>query len=236
MKKSAILFALLLPMLLLGDNVTVGSTPMSEEVRAHIEKERGKKGMSEEEGELQTAGYVFDHFPSITYSSARHEFIKLNQSGSQALGNEEYSIAIEDASEWKISRYDLTKAFNWIPGDSLTITQNNRWFSKYDYRIINEANGTSVEANLFLGPLETGPYSHRIIAMNLATREIILSGNPFQLRHKVSSMDSILLKDWAVGQNVILGINSNTGFWGDSSCEALLINVNVNNCARSHEF
>ncbi len=231
--RATVLIALLFHTLLLADNVAVGSAPMSEEARAYIEQI---------EGELQTAGYVFDRFPAIGYTNAHHQFLQLKQYGSVVLDTLEHAIVLEDMSEWKISKYDHAKVRNWLvdlDNCLILITQNNRWFSKYDYRIINETNGTSIEADLFLAPEELGPNSHCIKAIDLGSREITLSGKrngqPIETRHRVSSQDAVIIKDWAVGHYVILGINSNTGFWGDSDCEALLINVNVNNCAKSHE-
>lgn len=224
--KRVAMFSLLLPTILFADNVAVGSRPMSEEAAEQVEKERGKKESAEEE-EQETASYVFDRYPPVYYSSSHHRLTSVT-----ILDNNECTIELEDGSVWKISSYDESKARHWKLDDPLTITQNNRWFTKYDYRIINKANGTSLEANLFLGPALLGEYSRFIIGIDHIQREILLSDNS---HWEISCLDSSIFKDWAIDDYLIIGTNSNTSIW-DSSSDAILINVNMNNCARAKQF
>lgn len=226
--KSLVLVSLILPSLLLADgdqHVAIGTRTMSEEAAAQIEAEKGKPSDTEEE--LESAGYVFDRYPPIYYSSSHYWLTAVT-----VLDNNQYTLEFQDGSVWKINSYDGVKALNWRANDPLTITQNNRWFSKHDYRIINKSNGTSVEANLFLGPIENGQYSRFIIGIDHNKREIMLSDNT---HWEISYLDSSIFKDWALSDYVIIGTNSNTSIW-DSGSDALLINVNLNNSTRAKQF
>lgn len=226
--KIVLAISVLLPTLFFADNAAVGTRPMSEEAIAQIKKERSETAEEEEEqAEQQTAGNVFDRYPPVYYSNSHHRLTLVT-----VLDNNEYTLELEDGSVWKISTYDGTKALNWRIDDPLTLTQNNRWFTRYDYRIINKANGTSVEANLFLGPVIRGEYSRFIIGIDYSRREILLSDNT---HWDISTLDTSILKDWAVDDYVIIGTNSNTSWW-DSSSDAILINVNMNNCVRAKQY
>lgn len=227
------LISLTFPTLMLAEDqrVPIGTRPISEEAAAEIEAQKGKKeeaeGEEEEEGPLETAGYIFDRYPPIYYSGSHHWLTLVT-----VLDNNEYTLELEDGSVWKISSYDGNKVLNWRTNDPLTLTQNNRWFTRFDYRIINKANHSSVEANLFLGPIELGEHSKFIIGIDHARREIMLSDNT---HWEISYLDSSIFKDWALNDYIILGTNSNTSIW-DSGSDALLINVNMNTGARGKQF
>lgn len=230
---SLVLVSMIIPTLLLADgdehHVAIGTRPMSEEAAAQIEAEKGAAATAEEEqeGTLETAGYIFDRYPPIYYSNSHHWLNAVT-----VLDNNQYTLELEDGSVWKINSYDGVKALNWRANDPLTITQNNRWFSKHDYRLINKSNGTSVEANLFLGPIEQGQYSRFIIGVDHNRREIMLSDNT---HWEISYLDASIFKDWTLNDYVIIGTNSNTSIW-DSGSDALLINVNLNNATRAKQF
>jgi hypothetical protein len=55
---------------------------------------------------------------------------------------------LEDGSIWKISLYDQSKLAQWHPNDPLSVTQNAKWFSSYNYRWINHRSGECIETNL----------------------------------------------------------------------------------------
>lgn len=211
-------------------HVEIGSREMSEEAIGQIESRkivRDDQTTEEENGEIESAGFIFDRYPPVYYSSAHHWLTAVT-----VLDNSEYTLELEDGSVWKISSYDGVKALNWRANDPLTITQNNRWFSRHDYRIVNKSNGTSVEATLFLGPIELGEFSRFIIGIDYAKGEILLSDST---QWEISYLDSSIFKDWALNDYIIIGTNSNTSFW-DSGSDALLINVNVNNASRAKQF
>jgi hypothetical protein len=222
---------MIVPALLLAEeerHVAIGTRPMSEEAADQIKAEKGdSEATEEEEGALETAGYIFDRYPPIYYSNSHHWLNAVT-----VLDNNEYTIELEDGSVWKINSYDGTKALNWRANDPLTITQNNRWFSNHNYRIINKSNGTSVESNLFLGPIEQGQYSRFIIGVNQEKRELMLSDNT---HWEISYLDASIFKDWTVNDYIIIGTNSNTSVW-DVGSDSLLINVNLNNSTRAKQF
>ncbi len=216
MKMAKLFFFCSLPFFLLaGENHwAVGSRPISEEAQIQMEAQKN-------EG---SSGFVFDHYPPIYFSNSHHWLISIT-----VLDLQQYSLELEDGSGWQVNSYDGAKALNWRTNDPLTITQNNRWFSRYNYRIINKANGTSVEANLFKGPLIEGIYTRYIIGIDLHRSELILSDNT---RWEISYLDNSIFFDWALSDAIIIGMNSS---W-DSKSEALLINVNMNNAARAKQF
>jgi hypothetical protein len=230
--KSLLLVVLTLPTLLLADSenhIAIGSRPMSEEAAAQIQAEKEKQEAAEmtEEMESESAGYVFDRYPPVYYSNVHHWLTAVS-----ILDSDRYTLELEDGSIWKINSYDGVKALNWRLNDPLTITQNNRWFSRYNYRIINKSNGTSAEANLFLGPVELGQFSRYIIAVDYTTKEIMLSDNT---RWEISYLDKAIFRDWSVNDYIIIGTNSNTSIW-DLGSDVLLINVNMNNATRAKQF
>ena len=213
------------------NHIAIGTRPMNEEAIAQIEADKANNAtteiVEEEEGTLETAGFIFDRYPPVYYSNSHHCLVAVT-----VLDNDKYTLELEDGSVWKISSYDGVKALNWRNNDPLTITQNNRWFARHDYRIINKSNGTSVEANLFLGPVELGPYSRVIIGIDPNRKEILLSDNPHS---EIPHLDASIFKDWALNDYLIIGTNSNTSIW-DSGSDVLLINVNMNNSARAKQF
>jgi len=224
-----ILFA---PALLLaeGENhVAVGSRPISEEAAAQIQAEKGPQATVEDEKETpETAGFLFDLYPPIYYSNAHHWIVAIT-----ILESGQYTLELEDGSVWKIHGYDGVKVRDtWREKDPLTITQNHRWCSKYDYRIINQNNHTSAEVNLFLGPVEMGPYSRYIISIDHSRKELMLNDNT---HWDLSYLDASHFAQWLPGHYVILGTNSNTSLW-DSNSDALLINVNMLTPVRANQF
>lgn len=208
--KIAKLLFLFLPLLIFSENAQVGMREVSDAI----------------EIERAASGYVFDRYPPIYYSNSHHHLVLVT-----ILDNGDYTLELEDGSVWKISMYDGKKACNWLVGNPLTITQNNRWFTRYDYRIVN-TDGSSVEANLFLGPVLLGKNSRFIVGIDPYKRELLLSDNT---HWEVSYLDKAIFEGWACNDYIILGTNSNTSVW-DSSSDAILINVRMNNCARAKQF
>lgn len=206
-------------------HIAIGSRPMNEE--AALQTEMRKTQQIEEEGPIESAGFIFDHYPPVYYSNSHHWLAAVT-----VLDNNQYSVELEDGSVWKINSYDGFKALHWKANDPLAITQNTRWFSKHNYKIINKSTGSSVEASFFLGPVKRGQYSRFIIAVDHPRREIMLSDNT---HWEISYLDAAIFKDWALNDYIIIGTNSNNSFW-DSGSDALLINVNMNTSTRAKQF
>src|SRR5579872_4860788 len=163
----------------------------------------------------------FDSYPSVIFSSMPHWLI-----GTSSLGD---SIEIEDSSIWKINGYDSYKALSWRSNDPLLITQNTRWFSSYNYKIVNQATGSSLEANLIIGPLQFGALTKTIAFIDWHMGEIVLTDLS---RYQISCYDISVFSNWQINDAVIVGYNSG---W-DSNCESILINVNMDNFIRAKQF
>lgn len=223
--KSIALVSVLVPTLLLavGDenHIGVGTRQMSQEAAEQIEADKAKQAKEEEKKIFSKS--IFDAFPPLYYSNSAHTLIGV------IIEHDQYNLKLEDGSEWRVHSGDENKILYWRVNDPLTITQNMRWFTKYNYQIINKSNGSRVEAKLFRGPLENGEFSHFIIAKDF--KEIVLND---RTHWEISCLDSAIFSDWALGDYIIIGTNSNTFF--DSDKEALLINVNMDNCARAKQL
>lgn len=135
------------------------------------------------------------------------------------------SITIDDGSVWQIDFRQADLLRNWLPNDSIVITQNRDWFSSYDYHIINKNLGTSIPANLSLGPILDNPYSRYIVFVDRFNRVVMLSDNS---RWSISIFDEQLLNQWALNDSIIIGENSG---W-DFAHPYILINVNMNHSIR----
>lgn len=224
--KSLVILSLIAPTLMLAEenHVVVGSRQMSEET-ASTEK---TKPAAEEEGDLETAGFIFERYPPIYYSSSHHWLVAIT-----LLDNDQYTLEFEDGSVWKINKYDFdNKAKFWQANDPLTVTQNTRWFSNHNHCIMNKNGEESVEATLFLGPIENGQYSRFIIGIDSIHQEIMLSDNT---HWEISCLDSSIFQDWSLNDYIIIGTNSKSSCW-DPGSDSLLINVTVNNSARAKQF
>ncbi len=208
--KSWVLALFVVPVFLFADNAPVGE-PL------------------DEEAPLETMGlfYLSDQYPPVFYSTCHHSLAELG-----VLDNGQHTVTIEDGSRWKISSYDWIKVQSWKSEHPLTLTQNNRWFSNYAYRLINRATGASIEANLFLGPLLGRDTTRFIDRIDYGKREISLND---YTHWEVSHLDERIFKNWQVSDYIIIGTNSNVSCW-DSSCDSILVNVTKNNCARTRQF
>ena len=202
--KSFFIASLLVPMLHFGDEYPVGIRKPTYEVT-----EKAVEGSSK----------FWDSYPPVYFAPGMHSLT----------GSFGDRLSIEDGSGWIISPYDAPKLARWGAQDPLIITQNHRWFSRYTYKIINQATGSAVEANLYSGPTRDNPYTRYIMAIDSSRGELMLSD---QTRWLISNLDEYGFRDWVLYDAVIIGYNSG---W-DSSCEGLLINVNMNQKVRARQF
>ncbi|HLB52544.1 MAG TPA: hypothetical protein VJK48_02405 [Chlamydiales bacterium] len=169
--------------------------------------------------------YIFDIFPPLYFPASSHVIVEVS-----ILGD---SVKLEDGSIWNVGRYDSYRLQNWRVNDTVTITQNHSWFSSYKYRIVREQTGSTIEANLFLGPIEQGPYTLYIITLDPVQGLIhLMSGKGELTRWEISSSDRNLFAEWRFGDAVIIG--QNTGW--DRTCESYLINVNENAGVRAKQY
>ena len=160
-------------------------------------------------------------YPPVYYSPGMHRLAAVSAFGD--------SVELEDGSVWKVSPYDASKVAFFTSQDPIVITQNHRWFSKYQYKLINQSTGASLETNLHLGPIKDGAYTLYVIGVDTIRGEVILSD---QTRWGISSYDFSDFQDWILYDAIIIGHNSG---W-DSGCQGLLINVTLNSSVRAEQF
>lgn len=139
------------------------------------------------------------------------------------------SVELEDGSHWEVAPGDTYTLRNWRREDSLVITPNYSWLSSYDYYITNKNTNTYVNANLFVGPLAFGPYSHWITEIDHFRGYIYLEN---QMVWCVNPQDSHIFKDWAPKDHVIFGLSDS---W-ISPFDHILINVNMDNHIRVKQY
>ena len=144
-----------------------------------------------------------------------------------AMGSD--SIEFEDGSHWQIASSDAFKLNGWFPGDQLVVTPNSFWFSSYDYYITNKRTGNYVKAELFIGPLQFGAYSHWIVGIDYYSGHVFLENGTTWC---VAFRDNYLFRDWAINDHIILGINDS---WM-SNYDNILINVNVDSFIRAKQY
>lgn len=220
------LFSLLLPLYLLANqqdhHIAVGIRQVTEEPAA----EQDQPILNEEEGTEQTSGFLLDLFPPVYFSNSSHWLTAIS------IDQDKYSIQLEDGSQWNIQSHDSNKVLSWKTRDPLVITQNNRWFTKYNYLIINKNDGSKVEARLFLGPLEESTEARYIVSIDKDLSVISLDDHS---HWEISYLDKSIFKNWLLDDYIIIGTNSNTSFW-DSDKDAMLINVNMNNSVRAKQY
>ena len=140
-------------------------------------------------------------------------------------------IQIEDGSYWDIPSSDRHVLYNWRAGDVLLITPNPFFFSFYTYAIQNTSTGTFILANLSIGPIANGVYTHWITGLNQTSGQIVLENGSLW---KVcgSDWDMNQFNKWVVGDTLIIGSNDKPY----SSYDNILINVNLNHYVRARMY
>lgn len=140
-------------------------------------------------------------------------------------------LQIEDGSYWNIPRSDFSTIYNWRAGDHLHITPNPFFFSYYTYAIQNISTGTFVLANLSIGPIANGIYTHWITGLNPSSGQVVLeNGTLWKIYGSQWDMNQFV--KWAIGDTLIIGSNDRDYY----SHESILINVNLNHYVRARIY
>jgi hypothetical protein len=181
-----------------------------------------KEGQSKEESQAdkQNQELVAKSWKSSSQYYTTHEGAFHHPSFVSLLGE---NVELEDGSIWTVSSGDRYKTLDWMTGDVIIILPNNSFFSSFHYCLVNLNTGVSVKSNLTLGPIYNGVFTHWIVAINYAYREICLEDGTVW---KISSLDDSILFKWLPNDTVIIGINSG---WLSGMNPNMLINVNTNN-------
>jgi hypothetical protein len=207
--------------ILVGERSSLPPNANSESEAATIQEE----SFGDREQNDSWLSYIFDRYPSAYYPASIHWL-----SAVAAFGD---SVELEDGSTWKVSSYDQYKANTWRTQDPLVVTQNHRWFSKYNYRIINTTSGAMIEANLHFGPFKNGKDTPYVSFIDFDEYEVHAINGKGEVTHwDICSKDRQNFDGWDLNDALIIGHNSG---W-DSRYECILINVNMNNFVRAKQF
>lgn len=218
-----------------GDRIKPGTRPLAhtEWLKIQAEREEQEKSQLEENSDEEEVGEVStlqeklaDGLQgSLKFSNPQASVHYTTHSGAfhspvavSALGD---TVEFEDGSIWTVAGSDTYKTLNWLTSDLLVVTANHSWFSNYMFCITNQDTGVSVKANLFLGPIYNGVFTHWIVAINYFTQEICLEDGSIW---KLSGFDSSIYNKWMLNDTIIIGVND--GFLS-SSKPNILINVNT---------
>lgn len=139
-----------------------------------------------------------------------------------SIGDSYRTIELEDGSHWDIASVDNHTLRNWRRDDSLSITPNGSWLSAYDYYITNKTNNSYVKANLRVGPLAHGAYSHWVVGIDHLGGHVQLENGMVWC---VDPQDGYLLKEWVIDDHIVLGQYDS---WF-SPFNHILINVSMDN-------
>lgn len=139
------------------------------------------------------------------------------------------TIEMEDGSHWEVVSADQYVLNYWRRSDSLVITPNYNWFSAGDYYITNKSNNSYVRANLYIGPMAFGEYSHWILSIDHASGHLTLENG---VTWCVAGKDASIFREWEVNDHIILGVYD---AWFNSF-DHILINVNMDShvCAKQY--
>jgi hypothetical protein len=142
-------------------------------------------------------------------------------------------VQLEDESRWKVAESDMRDlVFSWREGDFMVVTRNRQWFTDYTYCLTNQANRTSVRANLISGPLHSSPYTHHITGMDQNTpskKVFYLDG---LTSWSISSDDFRIADDWQINDTII--ILSNDSWF--TSYDVVLLCVETNTSAKARRM
>lgn len=157
----------------------------------------------------------------VTYPTNCHWLTSISDTGK--------TIEMEDGSHWEIMGADQYILSYWRRSDSLVITPNYNWFSNGDYYITNKSNNTYVRANLYIGPMAFGQYSHWIVAIDHVSGHVTLENG---ITWCVASKDSYIFREWEVNDHIIIGVYD---AWFNSF-DHILINVNMDTHVRAKQY
>ena len=224
------------------EHVSVRSRPIDEEKREvmnrlrSIEREQEEKQDSSpslyrranlktnaEQSQFRFAPRIAEklQFQLASYPTNCHWLTSISDTGK--------TIEMEDGSHWEVVGADQYILNFWRRSDSLVVTPNYNWFSSGDYYITNKSNNTYVRANLYIGPMAFGQYSHWIVGIDHVTGHVTLENG---VTWCIASKDSYVFREWAVNDHIILGVYD---AWFNSF-DHILINVNMDTHVRAKQY
>jgi hypothetical protein len=136
-------------------------------------------------------------------------------------------VRLEDTSIWRILDEDIWAMQDWLPSDSLHLTQNKTWFTtRYQYCLCNLNTQVKVRVSPEVGPKLTWSLRRFIYDRSLIAQEIILNDGSLW---KVSSADAGVFSHWLPDDSVIIGVNTD---WMSFRRPNIIINLTTNDYVR----
>jgi len=162
-------------------------------------------------------GHLFDSLYFAPLPPVGHRLTRASLS--------ENEIELEDGTVWKVNRRDKKQLRTWDIDDFVIITQNNKWYSHYHYRIIQHKTGNALECNLFLGSYANNENTQHIFCIDYIGGCLGLMNGLGEVTYwEVALQDcNTLLESWLEQDAIFIGQNSGS----DSPLyQVLLINMN----------
>ncbi len=228
------------------EHVPVRSREMSSTKREIMERSRGNESAEETPPQTDASPTVQKANNRISSNQNQFMFAPCQMTGPQvnlaaytypinchfliSISDSNRSLEIEDGSHWEVSPTDIYTLLSWRREDNLVITPNKSWLCAYNYFITNKSRRNSyVKANLAVGPMSHGPYSHWIVDIDYFGGHVNLEN---QMIWCVSPDDGYILKEWGSNDHIIFG-KFDSWF---SPYDHILINVNMDNYVHARQY
>lgn len=161
------------------------------------------------------------HLPSYYYPPSCHWMTAMSVMGD--------SLELEDGAVWKTDQNALGDIFYWSSSDPLVLTQNQEWFSAFQYKLLNLTTGGSVPVNLFLGPVLANCHAKFLSHFDFQQGIAFLTDGT---RWEICPRDFSQFCQWILNDCILIG--SNNGW--ESNYDSILINSNMNHHVRARQF
>lgn len=113
-------------------------------------------------------------------------------------------VDLNDGSVWYVRDCDRIRTLDWYNTDTIILTPNHAWFSRFDYCLRNLTTGAQVEVNMYQPPYYNGVYTLWITTIDLYNDKMCLSDGSIW---NIAGYDHSMLKKWMPNDTVIIGIN-----------------------------
>ncbi len=174
------------------------------------------------ERSARKAGYFLDTVHSLIYSPASHSLLEVSPFTD--------TVRLEDGSIWRCNPSERSTIFQWNTNDLIIITQNNSWFSSfssYRFQLCNKTTGSTVQAELTLGPILGSAFTQKAVLVDSFNGLLVLDNGS---RWEISYGDNVTFTHWVANDTIMIGINKS---WF-SSGEFILVDVETNSFVKAN--
>lgn len=148
-----------------------------------------------------------------------------------------YTLELDDGSVWRVTDSSLSKAKDYYrEGDLIVIYPVLfPFFSGSKFFFSNLNSGQNVNVDLSLGPISGKPGCVEIDEIDFYRGRLLLrDGNNNRLVWQINTDYLSHLRQWKIGQCVILGSNRRQSNYFGSAFEYMLINVERLDCIQAN--